>query len=1132
MKPGSVQQPDQTVRDITRSLRSAYTTLRRRSVWASGVLGTAVILLLFVLYMVSESGTYLDPSIKTGAIIAILISGIFSGTVLYMKRYRRTFNQFYTDFFNANHFKGLHSAVDLYLNPEQHSSRFYASAIRANLAGYDETEFRGSLQKFISESRGSIYLRRSSILFAVGAFAAGFTGFSNGDALQRSVQFWSGFEKPNPYLFTVIPADTTIEHGSAVQPGIQFHNSDSPDQLYLAFKTDVEEDFRSRPLRQAQSTEQSIFLADELELTADITYRIDMDGFSSPEYRITVEMQPRFDQLAAAVSPPSYTGLQDAEYSYPFTGITLYRGSVIRLEATPNKPLTIAEIRVNGSWQKLDLNSGTERELYYTFEIHATENDTLEFRLADSEGLENRNRFRTVLNIREDQFPAVSIQEPTGTVMITEPDRQMLFYQATDDFGLTRAELRWELNRAFVDEPVTGAVQLERPGNGRTESYNWDLSELELRPRDELRFRVRVWDNDGFTGAKWSDSQPVTINVPSLADFFDELDSRERDVQGDMDEVTDNFDQMENEYRELIERLRENPDGGFEEQQMMEDIQERRQQIEESVSEMSSRFEQLRSEMNRSDRVSEETQRAYRELQQLIDELDDPSLREAMEQMQKALENMSPQEIERALENMDFNEKLYRERLQRTAELFKRLKMNSDLDKLAGRYEELAERTEPRDDQTLNQLGEELQTIDEDLDSLDEQLEQLDSNPPRNAADRLRRIKEESKNALESIRQQVDELGRDASEQADQQESGESQPDEEMRDMQEQISRSMQNEADRFRSSVEQMSGQQMQVNILALQQALYTLFELSSSQEYLTQTAAETRTRSQGFVELARVQKNVSDQFTRVADTIFSVSAQIPGVPNRVNQKKAEVEQILGRSLNEMVERNQRGSAITSREALGGINDLTSMMASLIDQLMNMQGGGGGSGGMSMEQLVEQLRQMSGEQMQLNQQLQDLINDIQGERLTRENSERLDQLARQQNEIRRQLRDLQQRGALEPGDRALSDLERMIEDMEESINEMRGGITDPLMVERQQNILSRMLETEQSLQQRGESEEREGTATTQYDRTLPPEMTLEELEQEIRSRLQDPNYTRFSEQYRRLIERYFELLRRREEPR
>jgi multidrug efflux pump subunit AcrA (membrane-fusion protein) len=248
--------------------------------------------------------------------------------------------------------------------------------------------------------------------------------------------------------------------------------------------------------------------------------------------------------------------------------------------------------------------------------------------------------------------------------------------------------------------------------------------------------------------------------------------------------------------------------------------------------------------------------------------------------------------------------------------------------------------------------------------------------------------------------------------------------------------------------------------------------------------------------------------------------------VPNRINKKKEEVERALRNSVREMAERNQRGATIASRESLGGINDLSSMIASLIDQLMN-QSGSSGSGSMSMQQMMEQLQKMSGDQQQLNQQLQQMVNDMQGDRLSREQTERLDQIARQQNEIRKQLQELQRSGALKDGDRVMSELQRMMDDMENSINDMRGGVTDDLMIERQQNILSRMLSANDAMQQRGEDEEREGSQADQNNYDLPPDMTLEELQQEIRSRLQDPDYTRFSEEYQRLIELYFERIQR-----
>ena len=180
----------------------------------------------------------------------------------------------------------------------------------------------------------------------------------------------------------------------------------------------------------------------------------------------------------------------------------------------------------------------------------------------------------------------------------------------------------------------------------------------------------------------------------------------------------------------------------------------------------------------------------------------------------------------------------------------------------------------------------------------------------------------------------------------------------------------------------------------------------------------------------------------------------------------------------------------------------------------------------MSSQQMMEQLQQMGENQQQLNQQIQDMINDIQGERLRDDQMERLDQMSRQQNQIRKQLQELQQNGGIDGGDELGSELERMIEQMEETINDLRGGAVDPTLIERQQNILSRMLQAEDALQEREEEERREGQAANEFDQVTPPEITLEELEMQIRNRLNDPDFTKYAPDYQRLIEKYFELLK------
>jgi hypothetical protein len=134
---------------------------------------------------------------------------------------------------------------------------------------------------------------------------------------------------------------------------------------------------------------------------------------------------------------------------------------------------------------------------------------------------------------------------------------------------------------------------------------------------------------------------------------------------------------------------------------------------------------------------------------------------------------------------------------------------------------------------------------------------------------------------------------------------------------------------------------------------------------------------------------------------------------------------------------------------------------------------------------------------------------------------ERLDQMARQQYDIRRQLQQLQQRGGMGSGDQLMSELQRISEEMEDAINDLRGGVIDRTLISRQQNILSRMLQAERALNEREQDEERRGRQPDAINpRLSPTELTLEALREQIRRGLQENRGTRFSEEYQRLIQR------------
>jgi len=1109
-------------KNLIKSLQLKHQKLLRERKLVALFLFMGIAISGFAIFAFLEQWNYFPPLVKSVSLFATIILSLFSGYFAYKKYTLDDFFGFYRTFFRSKKYPELLHAIDLFLYKKENNSPFYELAIQKNLEKVNRKKLNGDLAQFTSGQPVHKFMQVAVIVLLTASSMFSVNLFTNNEAVERTVRFWEEFEKPNPFTYTISPESQTMEHGNELVPEIKFIGME-PNTLFLALKTGIEDEFRLRPMQKTDSD--SVYRAQPLELTSNAVYKIIMDEFDSKTFQIDVQLRPRFESLTAIIQPPVYTGLSGEELEYPFTRIPAYRGSVIRLEASSNKPIQHANIIRHNVQKTLTDSLDTANEFEYSFVADTP--DTIRFSLTDSDNLTNKNPFKFNVDIREDERPSAVIREPESNLSITDPKELNILYQATDDFGLTKARLEWELARAIVNQPVKGNKELKSPAIGRSELVEWNLESLELRPRDEVTFWIRVWDNDEITGFKSGTSQKLVLTVPSMTAYFEEIDSKEREVQDRLEDVSENYENMLEEFNEFLEDLKQKRDHGWEEQQKLEELEESQKKIEETVQELNKNFEELRKEIEQNNNLSEETQRTYRELQQLMEELDDPSLRKAMEELRKSLERMSPQQMEQALQNLDFNEEVYRERLKRTLELFKTLKLNSDLDKISNQFENIAERLDETEEseKPLESLKNELESGRDDLDKINDQVENLDQNPPEKLQDRLKELKESTMNEL---MEQMEEMSQMEEEAGDQLQDGQSNPGEQLDQQRQQMAREMRVQSEKMQQAMQQMSGQQIQINLMALQRSLYTLLELSQSQETLTRQAAEIDNRSQAFVDLARKQKNVRDQFSQVADTLFQVSSEIPGLSNQINKLKSTVEINLQKSTDQMAERDRRSSSIAARESMGGINNLSSMIASLIDQLMNQQQGGGGSGGsMTMQQMIEQMQKMSGDQQRLNEQMEQLINDIQGERLTREQSERLEQLARQQNEIRKQLQKLQQSGALKQGDRALSEMQRMIEEMEDSINDMRGGMTDPLMQKRQENILSRMLNAEKSLQERGEDEEREGDVPKGFDQTIPPDITLEELKQEIRSRLQDPNYTRFRQDYQRMIERYFELLRR-----
>lgn len=1118
---------------LREKLLGIHISLQRKEKQNALFSGAILSLIWISVLIFVEEILYLAPSVKI-TLLSLLIGVTGMAIWIGLRSLKSSsFIEFYRSFARSSNLQELSYALDLEKSSNA-NPKLVEAAIFKNLEQVNPQVLDENLTSFLEGSRVTHQLKLKRNIGLASLVILLITGFSLQSSSIRLAQFWETFEKPNPFFYTVNPGNITQEQGTPFTTSIAFEGA-LPRRVSLMVKTPVEDNFRSRNMEASGSTYSSL----PFDLNSDLEYYIEMDGYRSPTYKASVQLRPRFSELTVVITPPEYTQLDSTVLRYPFSLVHGYQGSQISISGVTNKKLN--EFSLLRNQERTDLQTNNFQAFNFSFEL--SDPDTLSFELADENGLSNQNPFQFTVDPLRDEFPYIELLQPASSFEAVDPSLIDILFRPSDDFELTSASLNYELRKAFVGEPITGNLTLDRPENGVLQSFSWDVSDLQLKPKDELLFWIEVSDNDGYLGFKTSRSELISLTVPSLIDYFDDLGDKENEVETDLEDISEAFDEMSEQYDTFKEQLKENPETNFEQQRQLQEVQRQQEEIEKRIQELNEKFEEIKEELSENNMLSEETMEAYQELQELMKEIDDPAFREALQKLQDQMSEMSPEQLRDALQDAEFNEELYKQRLERTLELFKQLKLNSDLEKLAEAYEDLARQEEELENQSgdSHEQAEQRKSTLEQTQQLKEQIEELSENTTGKTEESVSAYQEMSQKELERIQQELEKMleelqkesvgenSESAERENDKPNDSEQKPGDQPQQQQNQqnLKEDFQKLAEMTRNTMQQMQQQQMNVNIAGLQYILYSLLNLSVEQEDLVEYASSTENRSQAYIEYAREQKNVEDIFISLSDSLFALSKDIPQFSNQINEKKEEVEQRLTNSLEQMAERNQNRASVATRQAMGGINEIAFMIANLLEQLQNSSNGSGGNGGMSMQQMMEQMQQMGENQQQLNQQMQDLINDMQGERLTQDQMERLNQLSKQQNAIRKQLQELQRNGELEGGDQLGSEIERMIEEMEDTINDLRGGAIDPTLIELQQNILSRMLEAEQALQERDEEEKREGTTGQDVIQPTPPELTLEELEKQIQNRLNDPNFTKYSADYQRLIERYFELLKR-----
>ncbi len=1015
----------------------------------------------------------------------------------------------------------LTGSDDLWLNTvelsEQHNKEGDADPYREAAIGrlIPRCDFN-ALQKALPLKRYMPAPALPIVFLLSAALLGGLIGRPLGVSALRMVAPWAAFFDIPAYTMDVKPGTATVYRGEDLTIRAVYRG---PRAEGLRLWRREGREARPYPMIKKDNNRFTVVLKNNLN---DFRYWVQAADMENDDYagrivsdtfRVDVLEPPFVKNLRMEVIPPPYSKLPRQAQGLNDTRFSLLPGSELYVKLTANKALRAAGMVFDDSsrfnLQVHNFNAEGRRVFMRGGQFR--------FSLLSMDSLVNRGALRYRVEMLEDRPPYVEITAPGMDIEAQPEDILPIEVLAGDDFGVAGIVLYYR----HIASGDTGLWQKKPFSIKENEGQShgrilFDFSEKAIAYGDQMEYFAQAMDGNNVSGPGVARSARYKVLFPSLDDLFEDFAEKTEERNDDMEDMARRSEDLKKTLEEIHRDLKRTEKMDWKTKKRIEHTLDEQKKLREKVEKIEQELQKMVEQLEDREILSEEMLRKYQQLQDMFRQIAPPELMEAMQKLQQAMEKSNPREVEKALRSLKENQENFKQNLERTLELFKQIQMEQQLDRLAQQARELAEKQQ--------QIGERLEKKEEGTAGMQEQQTRQLKNMERSLDDMLQNPRlqsfRESAKGLNEARKEMERtqmaarseeikkaLQQGEREQAAQQ-SAELQQN--MRSMQERLQGSLDN--------MRQSHKQKVQSKMLAVTR---DLLKLSFEQERLQRQSRNASRVDDQLREIARKQSRIQQNLQKTIGEMIELSKQTFFMEQSLNRDMARAQSQMRKSLDDLSERRAMPAAQSQRQAMEALNRGVQGMQRSLNRL------GKSPGGTGFEQLMEQLKQMAGMQGNLNGETMGLFNAQQGNRgrLSPEQQGLQKRLAARQQALQQAMREI----AGEMGNRGdvLGRLGQLSEEMEKVVQDLLKKGISRKTVERQQRILSRMLDAQKSVREREYSKKRKAQKAKRYQAVDPGRLSpaenayLKQLQEALRNSYREG----YAPEYQRSIEAYIRKL-------
>lgn len=923
----------------------------------------------------------------------------------------------------------------------------------------------------------------------------------------RITHYSTQFERPAPFNFVIDNPSLEVSQQDDFELHVSIVGNSVPAEVYINIEGNV---YKMQPLDQLHFA--YIFKT----IQRNVSFHLEAAGVVSPSFEITVFPKPSVIDFQTALTYPAYT--------HKLSETLSNEGDVIVPQGTSiqwyfhTKDVDTLIFFVNEEVRKIVPNENGRVSLT----IRANHSFSYGFTAANHFSANSDTLFYTVTSI-DDAVPMIAVIESLDSSL---PDRRFFSGRIKDDYGFSRLEFKTILTNAKdtsinITESYSIGINQE---SVQEFLFSFNLAEISLHPGDKLTYYFEVWDNDAIHGPKSSTSQHFEVIIPTEQELDNIIERNSQEAKQHAQNSMSELKKIQQDINELMRKLVDKKELNWQDKKDLQELAKKQQQVKDQLQQMQLQLNQNKQLEQKYKDQSDKLVEKQLELDRLMNEVMNEEMKQMMEEINRMMEEMDKKKVQEQLDQLKMDNAELEKQLDQNIELMKRLEMEKKVEDAIHKTEQLAEKQrdlstkteqakskESKDNliQKQKELSQEYDHLQQELNQIQKEYKDIDNDLNFNLdKDLMKKIDQNQKSAESNMNKNKN---KEASK--DQQEAADN-----LDKLSEQLAEAQQD--------IEQ---QDLAEDAELIRQLLKNLVQLSYNQESLIGKVRSIYIQDPLYQTIIADQNKIKDDFRNVEDSLRSIAKRQVNVASVLTKNVSDVNNHIARSLRGLLEMNQSfygtyknsQSSSSMQYAMTSFNNLALVLAESLDQMQQQMRqnnqkkkngscknssqkksgncpnpGKGKPSAKSMKQMQQELnRQMEALKKQLDKDgksTQSSQRKKLGDKSSSQMSQEFARMAAQQEMIRRMMQEYGQQ--LKQSDAANSklakEIDQLMRQMEQTESDLVNKVITQQTIQRQQQIMTRMLEHEKAEMEREKDNRRQSKEGKElYHQPSPAEL-------------------------------------------